>query len=318
MNLSQLRAFAAVAETGRVTEAAAHLGITQSAVSHALTSLETELGLRLVVRDRAGSTLTDGGRMLLPHAREALRAVDRLIDEAAAATGLQRGRLRLGAFPTACQLLPPLIRAFRRRVPAVEVVMLEGSDEEVSDWIDTRVVDLGVVVGPRPDLASVSLAEDEMLAVLPCDHPLAEQADVALADLADDPFLLSTGGCEPLIRRLHDDAGIPPLAPVHRVREMATLLAMVREGLGVSIVPELALSADPKGLNALPLRPRAPRHLLLAWAASTDLNPATRAFLASLPDTSDRAQTRCPLVEGEVGRGGVDGERRDRLRSLGC
>ncbi len=117
MNLAQLRTFTAVAETGRVTDAAARLSITQSAVSHALASLETELGLQLVVRDRTGSTLTDVGRTLLPHADAALRAVDRLVDEAAAATGLQRGRLLLGAFPTACQLLPPLIRAFGRTIP---------------------------------------------------------------------------------------------------------------------------------------------------------------------------------------------------------
>jgi DNA-binding transcriptional LysR family regulator len=286
MNLPQLRAFVAVAQTCKVTDAAVDLAVSQSAVSHALASLEAELGLRLIVRDRAGSTLTDAGRALLPHARTALGAVKRLTDEAVALAGLQRGRLRVGAFPTACQLLPPVIRAFRRRFPAVEVVLLEGSDHEVSDWITTGIADLGVVIGPRPDLASVPLTSDEMLAVLPADHPLADQADIAVADLADDPFLLSAGGCEPLIRRIHDEADVP-FGPAHSVREMTTLLAMVREGLGISIVPELALRSDSGGLAALPLRPRAPRHLLLAWADVAGPGPAARAFLTCMPTATD-------------------------------
>lgn len=288
MNLPQLRAFAAVAGTGKVTDAAADLAVSQSAVSHALASLEAELGLQLIVRDRAGSTLTDAGRMLLPHARNALDAVNRLTDEATALAGLQRGRLRVAAFPTACQLLPPVIRAFRRRFPAVEVILLQGTDQEVSDWITTGIADLGVVTGPRPDLASVPLADDEMLAALPSDHPLAGQAGIAVADLADDPFLLSAGGCEPLIRRIHDEAGVP-FAPAQRVHEMTTLLAMVREGLGISIVPELALRTGPDGLAALPLRPRAPRHLLLAWADMAGPGPAARAFLTCLPDSHEHA-----------------------------
>lgn len=282
MNLPQLRAFVAVAETGWVTEAAANLGVSQSAVSHALASLEAGLGLRLLVRDRAGSTLTDAGRTLLPYARIAIGAVRRLSDEAAALAGLQRGHLRIGAFPTACPLLPPVIRVFRRRFPAVEVVLLEGSDQEVSDWIATGIADLGVVTGPRRDLAAVPLADDEMLAVLPADHPLAGQAEIAAADLADDTFLLSAGGCERLIRRIYDEAEIP-FAPAQQVREMATLLAMVREGLGVSIVPELALRASADGLTARPLRPRAPRHLLLAWPDASAPGPAARAFLTCLP-----------------------------------
>jgi DNA-binding transcriptional LysR family regulator len=282
MNLPQLRAFVAVADTGRVTEAAARLAISQSAVSHALASLEAELGLRLIVRDRAGSTLTDAGRSLLPCAQRALDAVSRLSSEAAALSGVQRGRLRIGAFPTAGQLLPPVIRAFRRRYPAVEIVLLEGSDQEVTHWITTGIADLGVVTGPKPALASVPLSDDQMLAVLPADHPLAGQHDVAVAELADDPFLLSAGGCEPLIRRIHNKAGVP-FAPAQHVYDMATLLAMVREGLGISIVPELALRTSPSGLAALPLRPRAPRHLHLAWADPVHPSPAARAFLTCLP-----------------------------------
>jgi DNA-binding transcriptional LysR family regulator len=296
MNLAQLRALRAVNEAGSVTGAAAMLDITQSAVSHTLSSLENEIGVRLVVRDRAGCSLTETGRRLLPHVVEALRHVDRVIEEASAAAGLVTGRLRLGAFSSACRVLPPLIRAFRRLHPAVDVVLLEGTDEEVDEWINRRVVELGVVMGPRADLYTVPLADDEMLAVLPAEHPLADEPDLSLAELADDPFLLSSGGCEPLIRQLYQQQGMS-LEPTHRVREMTTLLAMIRENLGVSIVPSLALGDAADGTVALPLRPGVPRSLLLAARAAEDLSPAAKGFLDAIPRQDQQPhRERTPVV----------------------
>ncbi|MDX6742369.1 LysR family transcriptional regulator [Actinocorallia sp. A-T 12471] len=278
MNLAQLRALRAVHEAGSVTGAADLLGVTQSAVSHALTSLENELGMRLVIRERSGCCLTEVGRRLMPHVVGALHHVERFAEEAAAASGLLDGRVRIGAFPSACRVLPRFVRAFRKLHPAVDVVLLEGTDAEVEEWIGTGVIDLGVVSGPRPDLRTVPLAADEFLAVLPSAHPLAAERAVGLADLSDDPFLLSAAGCEPLIRAHYRAVGLD-LSPAHRVQRMDTLLAMVREDLGVSVVPSLALPELLDGIRAIPLRPPAPRSLLLAAPADTEPTPAARAFL---------------------------------------
>ncbi|ROO86416.1 LysR family transcriptional regulator [Actinocorallia herbida] len=282
MNLAQLRALRAVHEAGSVTGAADLLGVTQSAVSHALTSLENELGMRLVVRERSGCCLTDVGRRLLPHVSAALHHVERFAEEAAAASGLLDGRVRIGAFPSAFRVLPGVVRAFRRLHPAVEVVLLEGNDAEVDEWIRTRVIDLGVVSGPRPDLRTVPLAADEFLAVLPSAHPLAAECGIALADLADDPLLLSGAGCEPLISALYRDLGLE-FTPARRVQRMDTLLAMVREDLGVSVVPSLSLPESFDGIRAVPLRPAVPRTLLVAAPADADPTPAACAFLDALP-----------------------------------
>lgn len=280
MNLAQLRAFAGVAEAGSVTDAAAQLGLSQSAVSHALASLERELGSRLVVRDRAGCSLTELGARLLPDAAEALRHADRIAEVAAAEDGLRQGRLRVGTIPSASSVLLPLISQFKRSYPGVSVAVFEGADREVSNWIEQRTVDVGVVSGPCPGLETVPFAEDEMLAVVPSGHRLAGRESVTIPDFAREPFLLSVGGCEPIIRRLHDQHHVP-LAPVSRVTDMRTLLAMVREGLGVSIVPALSIGTSPDGITAMPLRPRAPRSLLLA-AKDPDPGPAARTFLSSV------------------------------------
>jgi DNA-binding transcriptional LysR family regulator len=288
MNLAQLRAFATVVHSGSVSDAAVQLGLTQSAVSHALASLERELGARLIIRDRAGCLPTELGTRILPDAGEALRHADRIADVAAAESGLRGGRLRIGLIPSASSVLLPLIAQFRHRFPGVTMAVFEGTDQEVNDWIDGRTVDLGVVTGPRPDLETVPLAEDEMLAVVPSGHHLARQGEVTVAGLAGEPFLMSAGGCEPAIRRLHDQHRVP-LAPASQVTDMATLLAMVREGLGVSIIPALSLGARHEGIAALPLCPRAPRTLLLG-ARDADLSPAAGAFHSHVRDAGPPAR----------------------------
>jgi DNA-binding transcriptional LysR family regulator len=285
MNLAQLRAFTGVAEAGSVSDAAAQLGLTQSAVSHALASLERELGSRLVVRDRAGCSLTQLGARLLPDAADALRLTDRIAEVAAAQGGLRQGRLRVGTIPSASSVLLPLISQFKRRYPGVSVAVFEGGDQEVSSWIEQRTVEVGVVTRPYPGRQTVPLAEDEMLAVVPSGHQLAARESVTVPDLAAEPFLLSAGGCEPIIRRLHDKHQVP-LVPVSRVTEMSTLLAMVREGLGVSIIPALSLGTSHDGITAMPLRPRAPRRLLLA-VSDANPGPAARTFLSSVASRTE-------------------------------
>src|ERR671916_509875 len=118
MHLAQLRALVAVADRGGFTRAAAELGLTQSAVSHAVAALERELGQRLVDRDRVGAVLTAAGKAVVDDAREAVRAADRVAERAAASAGELVGELRLGGMPsTNLAVLPALQRRFARRHP---------------------------------------------------------------------------------------------------------------------------------------------------------------------------------------------------------
>ncbi|MEV6970142.1 LysR family transcriptional regulator [Hamadaea sp. NPDC051192] len=281
MNLAQLRALVAVADAGGFTKAAATLGLTQSGVSHVVAALERELQLPLVTRTRGGVRLTVHGQLIIGHAREAVARVERISEVAATATRRRRRRIRVATFPSAGQLLPSLIAAYAVRLPEVAVVLLEGSDAEVRTWLDDRLVDAGVVAdldgGSAAEAYGVVLHRDRMLAVVEPGHPLAGQPSVQLAELADDPFLLSDNGCEPLLRRLYEDAG-EPLQPQRRIRDMATLLALVREQLGVTVVPELSLTGA-QGLVAIPLDPPAHRVLRLVPADPDDADLAVRTLL---------------------------------------
>ena len=284
MNLAQLRALVAVADEGSFTQAASVLGLTQSGTSHAVASLERELGLRLIHRARTGVAVTAPGERILTLAREVLHRADRITEEAAAAAGRYRGRLRLAGVPSACHLLPALIAEFGRRFPQVEVVLLEGTDTEVTDWLREGIADIAVQAATNW-INGVPLAEDRMIAVLDHDHVLATQASVSLADLSDDPFILSDGGCEPLLRQMYKAAGLD-LRPKLRVRDMATLLALVREQVGVTVIPELSFT-DPRGLVAVPVEPLTHRRLVLT-THSQDVGLAAHAFL-DLPTSGDWA-----------------------------
>ena len=280
MTLAQLQAFVVVIEMGSFTTASEVLGMTQSAVSHAIASLETELGVTLLQRDRAGLSLTDVGQRVILQAREMLARAESIRQEAAAARGLEAGKLRLGSFPSiSARFLPGALRTFRQCYPKIEIVLLEGTDQEVRAWIEACMVDIGVVTLPTEGVDVIPIAHDEFLVVVPETHPLTKKSSIRLELLAQEPFILSTGGCGPLIKELFRKAKVVPQIQLG-VREIATVLAMVQEGMGITIVPEMALPSQlPTGIRTLRLRPTAWRHLALAVPSRETMSPATKMFL---------------------------------------
>ncbi|MFJ6671763.1 LysR family transcriptional regulator [Actinosynnema sp. NPDC091369] len=283
LNLPQLRAFLAVVDEGGFGTAAEALGVTQSAVSHAVAALERTLGHPVLVR-RGTPRPTAFGAEVVAHARVAVAASVAITDLAARHGGAARGTIKLAAPPTVCQgLLPDLMARWEAEFPHVRVRVFEGEDDEVAEWLANGTVEMAVVVDPPPG-RGVPVGEDAFHALVRTDHPLAGVGEVHVADLADDPFLLSCGGCERHVRQVH--SGLP-FDPLHRVRELGTLLAMVRAGVGVSIVPGLVASMLPAGLTLVPVRPRVVRRLVVSGPPGREWHPAVAALIDSVADRGD-------------------------------
>ncbi|TQM79193.1 DNA-binding transcriptional LysR family regulator [Saccharothrix saharensis] len=277
LNLPQLRAFLAVVDEGGFGTAAEALGVTQSAVSHAVAALERTLGHPVLLR-RGTPRPTAFGAEVVAHARVAVAASAAITDLAARHGGAARGTIKLAAPPTVCQgLLPDLMARWEAEFPHVRVRVFEGEDDEVAEWLADGTVEMAVVVDPPPG-RGVLVGEDEFHALVRTDHPLAGVGEVHAADLADDPFLLSRGGCERHVRQVH--AGLP-FDPLHRVRELGTLLAMVRAGVGISVVPGLVTSMLPSGLTLVPVRPRVVRRLVASGPPGREWHPAVIALIDS-------------------------------------
>ncbi|WP_424892779.1 LysR family transcriptional regulator [Streptomyces sp. XH2] len=279
VNLPQLRAFLAVVDTGGFSAAAAELGMSQSAVSHAVASLERELAAPLLVRATPARTTALGERVL-PHARIALSAARSVERIAAEAGGAMTGVVRLAATPTVCQgMVPGLLRHWREDQPRITVRVFEGDSAEVSVWLTDGTADAAILIDPPPG-PGVLLATDHYRALLSRDHPLAGEPSVDIRDLEDDRFLISPNGCEARIRTIHGLAGLR-FDPTHRVRDLATLISMVQAGIGVTVLSEVSRSFIPPDLVLLPLEPRTARRLVLTGPPARPWHPAVRALAES-------------------------------------
>ena len=200
MTFTQLEIFSLVVELRGFTAAALQLSISQSAVSHAIKSLERELGVDLLERGKASVELTEVGRQLLTRAREMLGLAEAMRQEAAAARGLKRGSLRIGSFgPTSSlKLLPAILDAYSRAYPDIEVRVEEGDDDAVVQWLQERRVDAGFVVLPHEGFDTVELAQDQLVALVPRRSALAKRPALSLESLCAEPFILSGAGFGPL------------------------------------------------------------------------------------------------------------------------
>ena len=278
--LLQLNAFVAVADQGGFTAASRRLGLSQPAVSRAVATLEKELGLPLLVRRRDGLSLTEAGSIALTHAREAVRHLSLMHTEIAALAGEITGTLSLASLPSVTgTLVAPQLQTFTERHPAVTIRLLEGSEEEVRDWLDQGAAEAGVVSLPIKGLAAAVLGEQDMVAAVPADGRLADWNEVNYAELAKEPFIRSTGGCAEVYTPVARRAGVE-FDVAFEAREMSAVLEIVRAGLGVSIVPSAGLPDLPDGVVVRPLVPKTVRHLGIAVSASASA-PA-RAFLEQI------------------------------------
>jgi DNA-binding transcriptional LysR family regulator len=281
MTLSQLQIFSLVAELRGFTSAAGRLGISQSAVSHALKSLEQELGVELIRRHQSLVELTDIGQQLLLRARAILGLAATMEQEAADARGMKRGTLRIGSFgPTASmKLLPAILQRYRQAHPGIEVHIDEGPDRQVLQWLEERRIDVGFVVLPQERFDCFALVEDQMVALIPSQHALASKDSVSLDELCDDPFILTEAGSAELVSRLFLAARLSPNIR-YRSSQLLSTLETVARGDALTLVAQLSLpgSGDPR-YRVKPLSPPARRQVGLAVLDRRQASPATLAFI---------------------------------------
>lgn len=280
MTLSQLELFVTLVEAGGFSAAAARLGITQSAVSHTVRTLEQALGATLFDRRESPPALTDGARRLLPHVRAMLASAESIRHEVAAERRLRAGVLRIGSFgpSSSLRLLPRLLRAFSTRYPGVEVQVDEHADGVIAQWLVDRRVELGFVTLPDERFDTVEVARDEYVVVLPEDHELAARSEIEASALDGLPFIASSAGCGDHIAALLSLAGAVP-HELFRLPQVLSVLGLVEQGLGISISVRLALPDQWPGVVYRPFRPTAARHVALAMLDRGSLSPAAAAFV---------------------------------------
>lgn len=284
MSLKKYEAFVRTVDLGSLTKAAQDLGSTQSRISHILSDLELEYGFCLMRRSRGGIELTEAGRLLLPKMREILHREQELSECIQEIRNANAGTVRIGVFTSvAVHWLPGMIRSFQAEHPGAKLEMRSGDYHDVDQWLREGSVDLGFVTLPGPeDMRIIPLAEDPLVAILPKDHRLAKLEKIPTRELAGDPFISLLQSSAHDIHRALDNAGIHPDIRFTTKDDYA-ILAMVEQGLGISIVPSLLIRGRAQNLAVRPLVPQASRTIALAIPQGEAL-PVVNAFAQTAID----------------------------------
>jgi molybdate transport repressor ModE-like protein len=292
-----LRIVHRISELGSITAAARSLGYSQPSVSQHLKRLEARLGLPLVAKAGRGVRLTEAGRILARHAATVTQALDAAAGELSDLAGLRSGRVTLAAFPSAsATVIPTLLRGLTARHPGVQLNYVEAEPPEAVRAVRDRTADLAITfsyTGDQADphrqsaqgLTVVPLWRDEMLVVVPREHPLAGLDRIDLGLLADDQWI---GGCPRCRAHLLDLAARSGFSPTiaYETDNVVAVFGMVAAGLGVALVPALAVAASPlpAGIVARPTSGGDFRTIHLVGTDGAETVPAVAATLRAIAE----------------------------------
>lgn len=288
VDLRDIRYFAAIAEQSSLTKAAATLGVSQPALSHAVARLEDALGGPLWSRSsnrRSPLQLTELGERVLERGGRALAELSALAQDAAQLRGVQAGSLRAGTVQSlASTLVPRWISHFLNTYPGIVLDLPLVTSETAGDLVQSGKLDAAFVVGARalePALAHLACGEQTLCGVVRADHPLARRGRIALAALAEEPFVLVPRATffAATIQEACAHAGFTPRVRA-RLASISGLCALVRAGVGITILPAGSVHAADRTLVELSFSGAVPRRpVSLIWRADVHPSPTLEAFI---------------------------------------
>lgn len=277
--ISRYGIFCKVAELGSFTRAAESCGYSQSAISQNIKALEQETGVSLLSRRKDGVQLTADGRDFFPYLQAVWQAEQALERRRQETMGLKNSVIRIGTFTSVSRnLLPPKMKAFKARYPDVRFVLRQGEYTSIPQWIRQGEIDFGFVNQDAVDSMDTRLLyEDHMLAVLPQGHPLEQKPVIPLKELSREPLILLDEGDHSVLLDAFRQAGQTPNI-AYEVYDDYSILSMVRQGLGISVLYEKVVSGFESGLSLRPILEAPRRRVALAWSSWETMPYAARWF----------------------------------------
>jgi DNA-binding transcriptional LysR family regulator len=310
INVGRLRVLSEVAQRGSFSAAAEALSYTQSAVSQQIAALEAQTGVTLLERLPRGVRLTGAGRTLVEHAEGILARLEAAEAELSAIAGLRGGELRMASFPTAgATLMPVAIAAFRSSYPEVALTLAEGEPLQIAPRLHAGEFDLALLFefndpedhfrdgAGGESLKRVELLDDPLCLALPRDHPLADRRRLRLEDLHEQAWVQTSqeSPCARHVVRCCHAAGFEPKVSFES-DDYQTVQGLVAAGVGVALIPELALAGARSEIAVRTLSPHPPVRRVIAalpgrLGVSTRLIPAASAMLRLLEEAAAHRRT---------------------------
>jgi len=290
MDNKKYEALILIAENGSITRTAAEMGYTQSGVTQMINSLETELGITLLVRTNKGAVLTNSGKALLPFFREEHNCELMIQQECDLMLGRETGTVNVGCLSSiSAAWMPAILQSFATRHPGIRINMRENETPEITKMLDEGRIDIALTeLSDSAAFNTTLLMQDEIKAIVPRNHPLAAQASVTMKELCGYPFVsYSTGDTGT------SEIGWPELATenkfkfniMYSCKDDLTAIRMVEHELGVSIAGSLMLMNYTGQVKELPIAPPLYRSLGIMMKSGVKLLPATRSFISCVLET---------------------------------
>ena len=240
MTILTYEVFEAVVTERSFQRAAESLNMTPSAVSHAISAMEKEVGFALFVRGKQETVLTTQGELLLPYVREVLKSEESLRQAVSEFQGLERGTVKIGGFNSVCSVwMPQIVKIFQEQFPHIHIEIYQGTYDNVADWLRNGTIDIALISKVSAiGFEFHTLCFDPLMCVVPKDFPVKNKDYITFEEMKETPFVTPWQSVDGDVRRILAEHNIHLSAYCHVVDDMSTV-AMVEAGMGICILPEL-------------------------------------------------------------------------------
>lgn len=290
LSLIKYEIFSKVVELESLTKAGEELNLSQSAVSHAIAGLESDWGFSILNRGRSGISLTTNGEIILEYIHNILKWNKEMMQKVSEINGLQTGTVRIGTFSSvSVQWLPRMLEKFNAVHPSIEIELLEGDYDDIENWILNDRVDFGFMSLPTEHpFEVIPLKKDRMVCIVSDKHPLANENIISFQRIETEPLIRVKKGSDNDLRRILKENKMTPNVRFELEDDQA-IFSMVEHGMGISILPELALHRLPKNIRILNFEHEYYRTIGLAAKSFKNVAPAPNRFLEYFRPWSNKA-----------------------------
>lgn len=290
MEFHQLRDFVAVASTGNFSQAASQCHVAQPSLSKAVQKLESEMGEKLFVRSKRGTLLTSAGDILYRHAVRILKEEEEAKKEIAESNGTLTGKMHVGVLSTISpNFLPKAFAQFNQKFPSFHVIVVEDKASHLHRRVISGELDIALVTLPLPGngVQKEILFEEELLLAAPPGHPLAVKENIELKDLENEQFILmEEEHClAAQVTSFFQKNGVHAQCTMH-MSHIETVQAMIMVGLGISMVPRMAVSARIPLVYRSLGNPKPTRTVTAIWKTGRNLSKVSLEILNDVRQTA--------------------------------
>lgn len=279
MTLFTYEIFEAVVQEKSFQKAANRLNMTPSAVSHAIATMEKEVGFSLFVRGKQETVLTTHGEVLLPYVRSILNSEESLKEAIAEVRGLEKGTVKLGGFNSVCSVwIPVIVKKFQETYPNIRIEIYQGTYADLVEWLKNGTIDLCVMSGvDSAGFEYTPLYRDRLLCVVPKGFETINKNYITFEEMRAQRFVTQWSSCDGDAQKVLVKHGIEPKTYCHVVDDMSTI-AMVEAGMGICILPELLIGKSDK-VDWYPMEEDCYREIGLALNSYRIVSPAVKKMM---------------------------------------